>query len=168
MNAPEFALERIQSAGVRPTVLPNGNLYLDRPEGIAPETWGQVVELAKQFKAEILELLSRLDWPEDMTHEADTPANRPNHITPTMLRAWKTARPWILARLPELEAKGWTRRRLFRAGRLRYPHGPWGPAWSRNWLRPGVQIEIEDNGTIRWTWTEATGRITTQAASIEE
>ncbi len=86
------------------------------------------------------------------------------HITPDMLRAWRTARPWLLDRLPELETKGWTRRRLLRADQFSYPHGSWGPAWSNNWLRPEVQIQIDEDGAIRFEWTETTGKTVSQAA----
>ena len=81
-----------------------------------------------------------------------------------MLRAWKTARPWLLARLPELESHGWTRSQLFRAGRIKYPVGPWGIAFSRNWLRSDVQVTIGPEGEICWTWVEPTGKEITQAS----
>ena len=84
-------------------------------------------------------------------------------ITGNMFKAWKAARPWLLARLPELEAQGWTRSKLFRAGRMLYPFGPWGAAWCDNWLIPDVEVKIDSEGAIRWTWTEATGRTVTQA-----
>ncbi len=86
-------------------------------------------------------------------------------ITPAMLRSWRIARPWLLAHLMELQAAGWTRAKLFRAGgRLRFPFGPWGIAFLPVWTKPGVQIEIEDAGAIRWTWVDATGKTITQAA----
>lgn len=85
-------------------------------------------------------------------------------ITPSMLHAWRTARPWILEHLQELQAKGWTRKQLFRADVLTHPHGEWGPAWSWNWIRPGAEPSIDRDGAIRWTWLEPNGRPVSQAA----
>ena len=84
-------------------------------------------------------------------------------LTPPMLKAFKASRPWLLDHLPELESHGWTRSQLFRAGRLKYPVGPWGVAFSKNWLRPDVQVTIEPDGAIRWTWVEPSGREVSQA-----
>ena len=89
---------------------------------------------------------------------------RPPHVTTGMLEAWKTSRPWLLDHLPELDSHGWTRSQLFRAGRIKYPCGPWGVAFSRNWLRPDVQVTIEPDGAISWTWVEPTGKEITQAS----
>jgi len=101
----------------------------------------------------------------DNLEETDHPkgTTRPRRVTRRMLRAWRLSRPWLLARLPELEALGWTRSKLFRAGRLPYPLGPWGTAFCSNWLIPDVEVKIDSEGAIRWTWTEATGRTVTQA-----
>lgn len=81
-----------------------------------------------------------------------------------LIRAWKAARPWLLDHLQELQAKGWTRKQLFKAGKLSFPHGPWGPAWARNWLGDGVKVSIDQDGAIRWTWIEPGGRQVSQAA----
>ena len=102
---------------------------------------------------------------EPIDDEPELRRYKPPLVTRQMLRAWKTARPWLLARLPELERYGWTRSKLFRAGQLKYPVGPWGVAFSRNWLRPDVQVCIvPEDGAIRWTWTEPSGRTVSQAA----
>ena len=79
-------------------------------------------------------------------------------VTRDMVRAWKTARPWLLENLEELQSKGWTRKSLFRADRLLYPCGNWGPAWCSNWLREGVELHIEPEGAICWTWFQHDGR----------
>ena len=84
-------------------------------------------------------------------------------ITPEMMRSQKASRSWILPRLPELQAYGWTPRMLFRVGRFKYPLGNWGPAWCDNWVRPDVKVKIDPDGAIRWSWTEKTGRTVTQA-----
>ena len=84
-------------------------------------------------------------------------------ITPEMMRSQKASRPWILPRLPELKTYGWTPRMLFRVGRFKYPLGNWGPAWCDNWLRPDVEVTLDTDGSIRWSWTEKTGRTVTQA-----
>lgn len=85
-------------------------------------------------------------------------------ISPSLLKAYKVARPWLLANLDELKAKGWTRRSLFKAERFAYPFGDWGVAWLKVWLRPGVKVSIEDDGGIAWTWLEAKDRRVTQRA----
>ena len=90
--------------------------------------------------------------------------SKKRRITRIMIKAWKTSRPWLLDHLPELDSHGWTRTKLFRAGRIKYPCGPWGVAFSRNWLRPDVQVTIEPDGAISWTWTEPTGKEITQAS----
>ncbi len=83
-------------------------------------------------------------------------------VTKGMLRAWKVARSWILSRLTELESYGWTRSKLFRAGQLKYPHGPWGIAFSKNWLRQNASFTVTPEGHIQCTWQETTGRTVTQ------
>jgi len=89
---------------------------------------------------------------------------RKKFITPSMLKAFKTARPFLLSRLNELEAKGWTRRKLFRIGKYKYPLGDWGLAWSGIWQKDGLKVEIKPDGEILFTWTDRTGRETTQSA----
>ena len=98
-------------------------------------------------------------------NEASSPPDRKSRnrrITRIMLKAWKASRPWLLASLPELKAKGWTRTKLFRAGRYKYPCGPWGLAFSRNWLREDASFSITVEGYITCTWQETTGRVVTQ------
>lgn len=81
-----------------------------------------------------------------------------------MVRSWKKARPWLLARLPELEKLGWDRSKLFRAGKLTFPFGNWGIAWYSIWSRPEILVKLEDDGSIRWSWKELDGKLVSQAA----
>jgi len=90
------------------------------------------------------------------------PKRSRRRISSYLLKSWKTARPWLLARLPELERYGWTRTKLFRAGQLKYPVGPWGIAFSGNWLREDATFTITAEGYIQCTWQEPTGRVVTQ------
>jgi hypothetical protein len=146
-------LDRLHSLGIKPLLTEGGNLHLDRPEDITDETWEQAVNLAKEHKPEILKAL-----------KAPGITQQKGRLTPSMLQAWRTARPWILEHLQELEAKGWTRKQLFRADVLTYPYGAWGPAWSRNWIRPGAEPSIKKDGAIVWTWLEPNGQPVTQAS----
>lgn len=82
---------------------------------------------------------------------------RPIHVTPPMVRVWRTARAWIFPRLEELTSQGWTAKRLFAAGQSRYPGEDWGLAWSRNWIRPGVRI-FTHGKSITWSWPDGPRR----------
>ena len=82
---------------------------------------------------------------------------RPKKSTPTpeMVRAFKTGRSWILARLDELLAAGWTRAGLFRAGRFRYPCGEWGLAWTSAWTRPNLAgVSLVEGGIVDFEFRE--------------
>lgn len=151
-------LDRLHSFGVDVTLTHDGTLDLQGGENLSDEDWNQVVDFAKKFKAWIISEI------EGTAPTAPAAPTRKNHITPSMLESWKVARPWLLAHLPRLQAAGWTRAKLFRAGRLRFPCGPWGVAFLSVWTKDGVQVEIEDGGAIRWTWADATGKTITQAA----
>ena len=94
--------------------------------------------------------------------KANTSNAKKHHISPQMVRAWKTARPWLLENLSKLQSRGWSRKALFRADRLTYPHGKWGPAWCSNWLREGVELHIEHDGSICWKWTQQDGQQVSQ------
>jgi hypothetical protein len=148
-------LDRLHGLKINPVLTEGGNLHLDRPEDITDETWEQAVNLAKQNKAAIVAALKG---------SCPSESRSSKRLTPSMLQAWRTARPWILDHLQELEAKGWTRKMLFRADVLTHPHGKWGPAWSRNWTRPGTEPSIDQDGAIVWTWLEPNGRPVSQAA----
>jgi len=84
-------------------------------------------------------------------------------VTKSMVEAWRVGRKWILAHLSDLEAAGWTRAELLRAGRFQYPCGTWAAAWGDVWLKPGATVAIEGQGAIRWTWFNETGRPISQA-----
>lgn len=83
-------------------------------------------------------------------------------VTQPMLKVWRRARSWIFAHFEELTAAGWTSRRLFAAGLGRYPHGEWGVAWSSNWIRPGVKINLRGQA-ITWQWIDGPKTITQTA-----
>jgi DNA primase len=69
-------------------------------------------------------------------------------VTPDLVKKFRLSRQWILKNLPELEAKGWTRKALFRAGRFKHPCGAWGPAWLSVWADPSMTPEISQDGTL--------------------
>lgn len=180
----ENILDKIKSINVQVKLTPRDTLDIKaKSEEISEDQWSQALDLAKKHKSEIISELKEkerrkpdlITWLKKYNaqfiygdkvidfsgqSENEVTDHRPkNHITKPMLRAWKTARPWILEHLPELEAKGWTRKKLFQADRFKYPMGKWGPAWSSNWLRPGVEVSILSDGAICWTWEELRGPI---------
>jgi hypothetical protein len=104
------------------------------------------------------------DW---IIQTLDQKKAHPARVTPAQVARWRVARKWILPRLPTLQAMGWTRRTLFAAGRLRFPHGEWGAAWLSLWTRAGVTVEQAQGGEIVFSFIEAGGRVVTQAARPE-
>lgn len=80
---------------------------------------------------------------------------RRRHVSPTMIRTWRQGRKWVLEHLEELQATGWTRRELFRAGRFSFPCGSWGFAW---FFRLDAEINIEQDGTLTMIWRHANGQ----------
>ena len=129
---------------------------LAAPE-VDPERWELAGELAELFSRGLLPAPKDTD-----PQEKKPPSKNRSLITKNMLRAWKSSRPWLLARLPELELYGWTRTKLFRAGQLKYPVGPWGIAFSGNWLREDATFTITAEGHMECTWQEPTGRVVAQ------
>jgi hypothetical protein len=96
--------------------------------------------------------------------EPDPPIrDRVRHITPEMVKSWKIARKWILPRLDELQASGWTRARLFKAGRYTFPYGEWGVAWLDNWRRTEWEVHLE-NGLITFLTKDISGKKIKQIA----
>jgi hypothetical protein len=142
----------------------NNSLVFDPPLAgpeFDPKRWTLAGELEAMFHSMPVTVLD----PDQVSDNCINPGrNARSNITKHMLSAWKAARPWLLARLPELQGHGWTRTSLFRAGQLKYPHGPWGVGFASNWLRPEVNITIDLDGSIRWTWTELSGREVSQAS----
>ncbi|MFO8083008.1 MAG: YfjI family protein, partial [Desulfobacterales bacterium] len=86
-------------------------------------------------------------------------------VTRMMVETWRVGRAWMLEHLGKLEAAGWTRHELLRAGRFLYPCGTWGLAFTGHWTKEGLKIEIEANGAIAWAWGDATGRTVRQRAA---
>jgi hypothetical protein len=148
------ALATIRSYGVDVYLDGNGCLDIQAIQPLPDAQWQEILRLAREHKPEIIEALKA----------PGTSRPKGKHISPSMLQAWRAARPWILDHLQELEARGWTRKRLFRADVLSYPHGAWGPAWSRNWLREGVEVNVDQGGAIIWTWLESNGQPVTQTS----
>lgn len=74
-------------------------------------------------------------------------------------QAWQ----WIKPRLERLLATGWTRQGLFARSRLVYPY-LWGIAWSGPWQRQGLNVALEQDGTIAFAFPTATGRAIVQRA----
>ena len=73
--------------------------------------------------------------------------------------AWQ----WIQPRLAGLLEAGWTRRGLLARSRLAYPY-LWGIAWSGPWQRQGLNVTLEQHGTIAFAFPNATGREVVQRA----
>lgn len=74
-------------------------------------------------------------------------------VTPLMLQRFKLGRAWLLARLPELLAAGWTRAELFHVGKLAWPW-QWGIAWLSAWGDLATTASLDLDGSIRWTIRE--------------
>lgn len=90
---------------------------------------------------------------------------RKSKPTPSMVRAYKAGRRWILAHLDGLLAAGWTRPGLFRAGRFRYPCGEWGLAWTSAWTHPHLaRADMAGDGTIIFEFRE-TDRVVRQTVA---
>ena len=81
-------------------------------------------------------------------------------LEPGLVRNYRTGRPWIERNMEALAAAGWSRARLFRAGRFNYPFGPWGLAWSAWWTDKRLQsVEVEPAGTVAFHILEGCGRL---------
>lgn len=113
-----------------------------------PEEWGLFEEAQRLFLEAMPEIEKTLGQPKPCRRK-----RRPLHVTQPMIRVWRTARAWIVGNLDAIKAAGWTARRLFAAGRSRFPHGEWGVAWASNWIRPGVKIDLRGPAIV-WTWKE--------------
>uniref|UniRef100_I2PWM7 DNA primase n=1 Tax=Desulfovibrio sp. U5L TaxID=596152 RepID=I2PWM7_9BACT len=89
---------------------------------------------------------------------------RASKPTPSMVRAYKAGRRWILDHLDGLFAHGWTRPGLFRAGRFRFPCGEWGLSWSSAWSNPILGgVTMAGDGTVIFELREA-GRVVRQSS----
>ena len=85
-----------------------------------------------------------------------------------MLKSWKASRGWLLDHLTELEAAGWNRHLLLRAGQDRFPLGDWGPAWLHCWQQSGLEIKIGKDGTLYFIWPRSERGFKTMAAQLPE
>jgi len=82
-------------------------------------------------------------------------------VNESMVATWRRGRHWCLEHLAELNAVGWDRHELLRAGRYKYPMGSWGPAWF--WPEGDFTASLEPDGAICWTWKNANGKDVAQA-----
>jgi len=159
------ALLQIEKIGV--TVKPDGeNLALDAPDSLTDELWSHALTLAKENKAEILKTVRDREEVDSKPIPFDSVSyvrDRARHVTQEMVKSWRIARRWILPRLSELEKAGWTRTRLFRAGRYSYPHGEWGVAWMENWRETKWEISLDD-GLIIFSAINISGQKVRQVA----
>jgi hypothetical protein len=73
---------------------------------------------------------------------------RARPVTRELVKYFRAGRGWLLEHLPELEAKGWSRKALFVAGRFKYPCGDWGAAWASAWVDPDMKPNIDGDGTL--------------------
>lgn len=128
-----------------------------------PERWAIAVELEDMFHNMSVTNADPHTPPASAPGQGNHTRNRnSSKVTAHMLKAQRQARLWILPRLKELYSLGWTSESLFGVGRLKYPHGPWGVAFSRNWLREDATFTVTPEGHIKCTWQETTGRVVTQ------
>jgi hypothetical protein len=122
------------------------------------------------FKEEIATLNSPASESQGPAEEFGQPPASQRDITSSsdMFKSWEIARPWLLAHLPELEAAGWTKHLLFRAGRDKYPLGGWGPAWLHCWQQRGLEVKISNDGTLVFTWPRSERGFRTTAVQLPE
>ncbi len=66
------------------------------------------------------------------------------------METYRTACRWIVPRLPELLAAGWTVRTLFGIGRGPSPFRGWGTAWLSVWGK-AAEVELGPGGEITFT-----------------
>jgi hypothetical protein len=156
MSAARLLIE----AGLSVRSVPGGGLAVDGLAGLPASRARELLDYAKARKAEILAELSSPPV-EDRTASSNDrhKPSAPGLVSPAMIRGYKVARAWLMARWPELEATGWTMRKLFRAGDgLSFPWGPWGPAWLPHWSEANTTPAVEPGGVIVFTIREADGR----------
>jgi hypothetical protein len=104
--------------------------------------------------------------PASSGQDEQAPGHGRGKLPPRVLAGYKKGRAWIMERLPELEAKGWTRAGLFRAGRYRHPYGQWGLAWSPGWSSPDLaRVELLKNGGVLFTLWDCRGGETSLTVS---
>lgn len=83
-------------------------------------------------------------------------------VTPEMVKGYRIARAWIRDHMEDLLSVGWDKRKLYAAGRFKYPCGAWGLAWAGPWTIDEVDVSIRPDGAVAFTWLEAGGRKVTQ------
>lgn len=109
----------------------------ERPEAVRPETSARETTAAPAGMANA----------EEEGHAR--PSRRRKRLPPSAVRGYRKGRAWILQNLAELERLGWSRARLFRAGRTAYGSGRWGLAWAESWADKRLEtVEIEPDGAV--------------------
>ncbi len=73
-----------------------------------------------------------------------------------------TAHAWISSHRQALHAAGWTSPELYRRNKSK------GIAWMEIWKKPGLEIVINDDGTIAFRFLTATGQSITQIARPQQ
>lgn len=164
--------------GLPPAFLPGRNVHLRDSRPADPESVrhgaGQRIHDLEETPAEApshapgvavgeaLADVSGHDLSEGTNDHTGLPRPRKSKPTPDMIRAYKLGRAWIAEHAAELLARGWTRAGLFRAGRYRYPCGPWGLAWVGSWGNPARGgVSIAPDGTVVFELHEP-GRVVRQ------
>jgi hypothetical protein len=167
------ATDHLKSYGVTPRLKPDGKIVLQGVGNLPGHVRAEVVTWAKGNREAILKELNPDEFNEKTkkgVEQKRLPPPRPKRrhrkkppfVNAAMVKAWRVGRAWILDHLPELQQAGWTRAELLRAGRFQYPCGTWGAAWGDVWLKPGATVAIGEQGAIRWTWFNETGKAISQ------
>ncbi len=106
--------------GVTLTLSPAGGLRVMGLDTLPPDEAGRVVAMVKANRER---LLAELKGGKPKACNIRRPPGQAE------VARYRQGRAWCLDHLGTLLASGWTRAGLFRAGRYRYPYGPWGAAW---------------------------------------
>jgi hypothetical protein len=142
-----------------------GRLVLVGLDLLDPARAREVLDFARENKARLLEELAGVEDQSPRPATVGAPARR--KVTPAMLSRFRTAKAWLLPRLPNLLAAGWTRRELFGIGRQRYPFGAWGVAWSSAWGDPNATPALAPGGVVRWEIREPHRVVTQRSRPME-
>jgi hypothetical protein len=81
----------------------------------------------------------------------------------TKKRIYPMALRWLLAHKKDLKAAGWTSSELYR----RTPKWNKGIAWLSTWEKENLVVNINENGIIEFTFTNAVGQLILQTARTE-
>jgi hypothetical protein len=96
----------------------------------------------------------------------DTPDDlkiKDGNFTITKKRIYPMALRWLQAHKKDLKAVGWTSPELYR----RAPKWNKGVAWLCAWEKNNLVVNINKNGIIEFTFTNAAGQLILQTARTE-